>query len=72
MRLAGDEDEVALDTELVKTCSGALVALELMFLSLARTQSEITFNDPEGSTQRLLDKLRRQWSLNLMNQLQNH
>ena len=29
----------------------------------------MTWNDQEGSTQRMLDKLRRQWSLNFMNQL---
>jgi hypothetical protein len=72
MRIAGDEDEIALDTELVKSCADALVALELMFLSLARTQSEMTLNDSDGNTQRMLDKLRRQWSLNLLNQLQSH
>lgn len=69
LRIAGEEDEVALDAELVKSCADALITLELMLLSLARTQSEMTWNDPEGSTQRMLDKLRRQWSLNLMNQL---
>lgn len=69
MRVAGDEDEVALDAELVKACAEVLITLELMLLSLARTQSEMTWNDPEGTTQRMLDKLRRQWSLNLMNQL---
>lgn len=72
MRIAGDEDEIALDSELVKSCAGALVTLELMFLSLARTQSEMTLNDSDGNTQRMLDKLRRQWSLNLLNQLQSH
>jgi hypothetical protein len=72
MRVAGDQDEVALDTELGRTCADALVALELVLLSLARTQSEMTLNDPEGNTQRMLDKLRRQWSLNLMNQLSVH
>lgn len=71
MRVAGDDDEIALDNELAKACSDAVVTLELMLLSLARTQSEMTWNDPEGTTQRMLDKLRRQWSLNLMNQL-NH
>ena len=60
---------VTLDTELVKSCADAVVTLELMLLSLARTQSEMTWNDQEGTTQRMLDKLRRQWSLNLMTQL---
>jgi hypothetical protein len=69
VRITGEDDEVEFDAELVKSCSEALVTLELMLLSLARTQSEMTWNDPEGTTQRMLDKLRRQWSLNFMNQL---
>jgi len=72
VRVSGEDDEIVFDTELVKACSDALVTLELMLLSLARTQSEMTWNDPEGTTQRMLDKLRRQWSLNLMNQLSVH
>jgi hypothetical protein len=72
IRVAGDNDEVAFDGELVKACGDALVTLELTLLSLARTQSEMTLNDLDGSTQRMLDKLRRQWSLNLMNQLTVH
>ena len=69
VRIGGEEDEIEFDAELVKSCADALVTLELMLLSLARTQSEMTWNDQEGTTQRLLDKLRRQWSLNFMNQL---
>lgn len=69
LRIAGEDDEVTLDTEIAKACADAVVALELMLLSLARTQSEMTWNDQEGTTQRMLDKLRRQWSLNLMTQL---
>jgi hypothetical protein len=69
MRVTGHDEEVALDGELVKVCGEALVTLELMLLSLARTQSEMTLNDSDGNTERMLDKLRRQWSLNLMNQL---
>lgn len=72
LRIAGEDDEVTLDTELAKACADAVVTLELMLLSLARTQSEMTWNDQEGTTQRMLDKLRRQWSLNLMTQLSVH
>ena len=72
MRIASEDDEVTLDIELVKACADAVVTLELMLLSLARTQSEMTWNDQDGTTQRMLDKLRRQWSLNLMNQLSVH
>lgn len=72
IRIGGEDEEIALDTELVKACADALITLELTLLSLARTQSEMTLNDPEGNTQRMLDKLRRQWSLNLLNQLSVH
>jgi hypothetical protein len=72
VRIAGEDDDVTLDAELVKSCADAVVTLELMLLSLARTQSEMTWNDPEGTTQRMLDKLRRQWSLNLGTQLSVH
>jgi hypothetical protein len=72
LRITGEEDEVALDTELVKSCADSLITLELMLLSLARTQSEMTLNDPDGATQRMLDRFRRQWSLNLLNQLSVH
>ncbi len=72
VRIASEDDEATFDTELVKACADAVVTLELMLLSLARTQSEMTWNDQEGTTQRMLDKMRRQWSLNLMNQLSVH
>ena len=55
--------------ELAKTFSGALISLELFLLSLARTQSEMTVNDQDGELQRVFDRLRRQWSLNLATQL---
>jgi hypothetical protein len=64
----GDED-VALDPELVKSCSDGVITLELLLLSLARTQSEMTINDSEGDRQRLFDQLRKQWSFNLETQL---
>lgn len=72
VRIAGEDGDITLDAELVKSCADAVVTLELMLLSLARTQSEMTWNDPEGTTQRMLDKLRRQWSLNLITQLSIH
>jgi hypothetical protein len=72
LRIVGEEEDVALDAELVKACADALITLELMLLSLARTQSEMTLNDPDGANQRMLDRFRRQWSLNLLNQLSVH
>lgn len=64
-----DGEEPALDPELVKSCSGAVVTLELFLLSLARTQSEMIINDQEGELQQVFDKFRQQWSINLKTQL---
>ena len=69
LRIVGEDDSIALDADMVKACAETVVTLELMLLSLGRTQSEMTLNDREGDTQRMLDRFRRQWSLNLMNQL---
>ena len=63
------EDEGEHDSDLAERLSQALVSLQLMLLSLARTQSEMTVHDDNGERQRTFDLLRRQWSLNLANQL---
>jgi histidine kinase/DNA gyrase B/HSP90-like ATPase len=63
------EEDSSLDPELVKSCSDALISLELFLLSLARTLSEMTINDVDGERQRAFDQLRRQWSLNYAGQL---
>ncbi len=69
---AGDGDDVTIDPELVKSCGDVLLSLELLLLSLARTQSAITINDPDGERQRMFDQFRRQWSLNLETLLTLH
>jgi len=62
-------DDQAIDVAVVEECSQVLTGLQLFLLSLARTQSEMTANDPHGETQKLFDKLRKQWSMNLETQL---
>lgn len=47
----------------------ALVAFELMLLSLARAQSALLAKDASGEVKNLLNTLRRQWSLDLATQL---
>jgi len=64
---AGEGDEESFDATVVEECSQLLVRLQLVLLSLGRTQSEmVTAND---ELQTVFDKLRRQWSLNLETQL---
>lgn len=62
----GDEE---LEPDLSARCAEAVVGLQLLLLSLARTQSAMTANDGEGELQRTFDMLRRQWSQNLTTQL---
>jgi hypothetical protein len=64
-----DGDEIAVDSDLVKTCGDALVSLELALLSLARTQAEMMLRDADGERRRTFDQMRRQWSLNLATQM---
>lgn len=67
--LAGEtEGDTEADRELAQDCSEALVSLELLLMSLARTQSEMTTND-DAERQRTFDLLRKQWSMNLATQL---
>lgn len=59
----GEEGE--LDSDLADRLTQALVNLQLLLMSLARTQSEMTVHDDSGERQRTFDTLRKQWSMNL-------
>jgi hypothetical protein len=59
-------DELEIDSELA---ADMLPTLELLLLSLARTQSTLLVNDTMGELRRMFDQLRRQWSLDLAVQL---
>jgi hypothetical protein len=63
----GEADNDALSAATV--ASEALVAFELLLLSLARTQTALLVNDASGDSKRLFDNLRRQWSIDLATQL---
>ena len=65
----GPTDDETVDGALAEECSQVLTALQLLLFSLGRTQAEMTANDATGETQKLFDKLRKQWSLNLDGQL---
>lgn len=61
-----NEDETGFDSEVA---ADMLPSLELLLLSLARTQSTMLANDTNGELRRVFDHLRRQWSLDLATQL---
>jgi hypothetical protein len=61
-----NEDEFGIDGEIA---ADMVPSLELLLLSLARTQSTMLANDTAGELRRIFDRLRRQWSLDLATQL---
>lgn len=61
-----DGEELEIDSELA---ADMLPSLELLLLSLARTQSTILANDGNGELRQVFDRVRRQWSLDLATQL---
>ncbi|HEX3532241.1 MAG TPA: ATP-binding protein [Thermoanaerobaculia bacterium] len=60
-----DGEELEVDSE----PADMLPNLELLLLSLARTQSTMLANDTTGDLRQIFDRLRRQWSLDLATQL---
>lgn len=62
----GDEEEDVVDCE----ASEVVVSLQLLLLSLARTQGQMTAGSDGEERRELFDLLRRQWSENLRVQLQ--
>jgi hypothetical protein len=59
------EEEGEHDSDLAGRLSQALISLQFLLMSLARTQSEMSVHDENGERQRTFDLLRKQWSLNL-------
>jgi histidine kinase/DNA gyrase B/HSP90-like ATPase len=59
-------EDVEVDSDLP---ADMLPSLELLLLSLARTQSTMLVNDTTGELRQVFDRLRRQWSLDLATQL---
>ena len=64
-----DTDEVTIDPEVAALSSKTLVALQLLLLSLARTQSQLCGPVDENDHSQLLETFRREWSENLATQL---
>jgi hypothetical protein len=68
--IAGDEaDESDVPPHLADDCAEVLIALQLLLLSLARTQSLMSTDDESEEHHKLFEKLRREWSANLETQL---
>jgi hypothetical protein len=63
----GDADESAAEPQTFKGAKEALVALQLMLLSLARTQSSMALQDPERM--QTFDLFRKEWSDTFATQL---
>ena len=63
---AANGEELEAESEL---SADMLPSLELLLLSLARTQSTMLVNDTMGELRQIFDRLRRQWSLDLATQL---
>ncbi|HYI12365.1 MAG TPA: ATP-binding protein [Thermoanaerobaculia bacterium] len=61
-----NDDETGGDVE---AAADMLPSLELLLLSLARTQSTMLANDTAGELRKIFDRVRRQWSLDLATQL---
>jgi hypothetical protein len=62
---SGDDDESEINPEVAQTCSEVLIALQLMLLSLARAQSQMSNFGTNEEHRQLFDKLRKEWSSNL-------
>jgi hypothetical protein len=65
---SGDES-VEISAGVGATCREALVGIQSVLLSLARTQSQLASDDPDGERRQVFEKLRREWSENLTTQL---
>ena len=65
----GDMVELALDKETVENCGEMLVSLQLLLLSLARTQGQMSSTSEDDLNDQLFDRLQREWSDNLQTQL---
>jgi len=66
LQSVADGEEMEVDHEAL---ADVLPSLELLLLSLARTQSTMLANDAGGEQRQVFDRLRRQWSLDLATQL---
>jgi hypothetical protein len=62
---ASDDEDAEINPDVANTCSEVLVALQLLLLSLARAQSQMSGYGNNEAHRRLFDTLRKEWSSNL-------
>jgi histidine kinase/DNA gyrase B/HSP90-like ATPase len=63
------EDNVEIGPGVAEKCREALLGIQAMLFSLARTQSQLSTDDVENERKQIFEKLRREWSENLTTQL---
>ncbi|MFO1095895.1 MAG: hypothetical protein U0992_21700 [Planctomycetaceae bacterium] len=64
-----DADGVLIEADVARNCAEVVVSLQLLLLSLGRTQSQMSVQDHSGDHRQLFEKLRKEWSSNLETQL---
>jgi len=68
----GNEDADEVTSGVAATANEVLVAIQLMLLSLARTQSQLSGHDSQSEYRQLFKKLQCVWSENYQTQLLAH
>lgn len=59
---SGDDEDVEINPDVAHTCSEVLVALQLLLLSMGKTQSRMSGYGSNEEHRRLFDTFRREWS----------
>jgi hypothetical protein len=59
---SGEDEDAEINPDVANTCSEVLVALQLMLLSLARAQSQMSGYGSNEEDRRRFDTLRKEWS----------
>ncbi len=59
------DGSVEVRTDIGQTCSAILVGIQSVLLTLARTQSRLGNQDPDGEYKMMFDTMNREWSENL-------
>jgi hypothetical protein len=69
--VSGEDEDAEANPDTANTCSEVLVGLQMLFFSLARTQTQMTAYGRDEDTHQLFDNFRRDWSSNLATQLRS-
>jgi len=68
---AGEDEDAEANPNTSNTVTEALVGLQMLFFSLARTQAQLAAQDKDGDRKPLFKRFRKEWSDNLERQLQS-